>query len=101
MKYDPSWEGLVEQVDQHGRLHWPGLGNRDFWVQRVGWLDVTRSMDICLTVPHADDESVPFVGEALLRSVYLHGSRPAMADLMLLLWKARRGADQQLGKSDQ
>ena len=100
MSYDPSWESVVEQVNQYGLLHWPGLGNRDFWVQRVGWLDVTRSDEICLTGPHVD-ECVPFAGEALLRATFESGSMDAMADLMLLLWQAQRSANQQPEEGEQ
>lgn len=93
-----TWDKVIELVDTHGKLHWPGLliegadGLRhgDFWVQRVRWLDVTRSSEICMTAPHDEDEYVPFVGEALLRATVESGSQDAMADLMGLLFEASK-----------
>lgn len=86
MKSSETWDRVVADVAEHGRLVWPG----EVWVERCV-VDATRGGEIVMVRPYVLGRlghGFPVVGEALLRSVLEQGNERAMADLINLLFKA-------------
>jgi hypothetical protein len=79
-----DWQRIVDEVENHGRVIFPG----EVWIERC-LFDVTRSGEIVMVAPYTDDAKyIPCVGTTLVRAAFESDDARALSDLIRLVWQA-------------